>query len=162
MDGDRFDRVVRALASGAGTRRTLIQAGGASLLTAALAQLGIEDAAARCVGLLKRCGGRKGGKCCGDGRCRGRRCRCPGGREILAGGCTSCCPDNRLWKPDCGCCLMTDAFCTFAEQSACCSATCESGKCKGRGDGFGCTFGAQCKSGFCNTAGVCATPGVIS
>lgn len=85
-----IDRLARLLSRPAGRRLTL------GLAAASLGALvgRSEPAAAKCVRPNKRC--RKSGetlKCCGGAKCRGKTCRCIGGRIPCNGRCISaaCC-----------------------------------------------------------------------
>ena len=66
MDGERFDRIAKALGTGVGRRGVLRGALGAAL-GAALGVAGVREAAAACLENGERCGGDRG-TCC-SGRC---------------------------------------------------------------------------------------------
>jgi tripartite motif-containing protein 71 len=80
MDNDRFDTVVRHLAT-AGSRRSVLR-----LVAGALAAstAGRSAAAATCVPAGRRCGGSS--RCCDDATCDGQRCRCKPGRTACFAG----------------------------------------------------------------------------
>ena len=99
MDGQRFDRLVRAW--GKSTRRG---AAGLAAGTAAMLLPG-GAAAARCTKFGAACGRRRGDRCCGDGTCRGGRCACPRGAEGIRGACFlrgDCAPDAAVCDGRCG------------------------------------------------------------
>lgn len=98
MDGERFDRLARALAGGVSRRRLVRSLGAAGGL---LAVLGPRPAAAACAYVGDRC--RPNWPCCPGARCRDDRCTC---RKGL----TSCfepygvCFDLRNDRNHCGRC----------------------------------------------------------
>jgi hypothetical protein len=99
MDGHRFDRLTRDLATGS-TRRQFLKRAIAGVSGGALAILGLEGASADgiCVEYLGRC--KSDSECC-TGKCSGksgtpslkRRCVCPDGRQPC-GPDGSCCPEG--------------------------------------------------------------------
>ncbi len=96
MDGSRFDDVARAF-SPPSSRRSFLKTLSGGALAALLARAGLEDAAAACVHLGRRCG--NGKKCCAGTKCKGRRCTCPTGQKACRGACVakdSCCAGDRL------------------------------------------------------------------
>jgi hypothetical protein len=131
MDGTRFDRWTRLLATGA-SRRGMMRGLGAAAVAVALGGRGAE-AAATCIKNGKECDPKKRGQCC-SGTCRkrkkarGHQCAPTPG----ALGCTvnddSCalvfrrCPGN----PD-GSCIVLDNGKPFCSLGAAACATCETG-----------------------------------
>jgi hypothetical protein len=105
MDDDRFDRLARSLRSGV-SRRAIgrVTLGGALGSAAGFpAWFGPRDAAAKCSALGKKC--RKGSRCCGGGKCKGRTCVCKGDKEACGDRCA-----NLLTDPaNCGACGLSCA-----------------------------------------------------
>ncbi len=98
MDEARFDDLTRSLA-GTASRRWIVRRLAGVALGAALAGLGLEEAAAKCVVLGKGCKSgsqccsgfcQRHGKCTKDGKLTGKcKCRCPTG--TTACGSRACC-----------------------------------------------------------------------
>jgi hypothetical protein len=121
LETERFDRLARAAASRA-SRRRIVTTLGAAALTALLAQVGAEGAAAACGKRGQKCG--HGKKCCNGLRCAGRKCvtgvgTCPVGADTCAAGFHINCDGT----PNCYC-LRTTAGATRCGQAVGACATC--------------------------------------
>ncbi len=93
----RFDRFTRAVAAPSG-RRAILKALAGGSLAAALAALGGDAADARtCTPLGRRCR-RREDTCCGEGRCKNRRCRCRRGETPCGRG--QCCGRESVCRKD--------------------------------------------------------------
>lgn len=79
MEDQRFDQWTRSLSAFGASRRAMTQIFAGSALAAMLARFGREDAAAKCVKPGKKCKKKRGKKqkCCGDAKCKGKKCQCP-------------------------------------------------------------------------------------
>ncbi len=129
MDGQRFDEITKAVASGT-SRRLLLRglvAGVAGLLTAGRGRAQVEA--------VQRCKG--AGGTCGSDRdcCQNNPARCANGK---------CCPKPRY-------CEATGTCCPPGQR--CCNGECTSGPCR-KAQGETCAAGRECTSGFC-VDGVC-------
>lgn len=147
MDGPRFDRWTRALASGS-SRRRLLQGVTGGALAALLAHLGLEEASAACVKVGQRgCRGPQNKTCCPGATCQGGskrrvgRCACKAGLTKCGTTCVNTTTDGQ----HCGGCNNP---CGTGE-------TCQGGTCVGGGGECSpsCAGGQTCRDG-----GICACP----
>jgi hypothetical protein len=159
MESSRFDDVVRSW--GCGTRRSMLRlVAGTAAGALVLGQLGIDDAAAKCVAPGKKCKSKNGKKkkCCGGAKCQGKRCKCPG--EAIACG-KNCCKPGQICQGDT--CVngslepgdLCDPDAPFA---------CETGNCQCISDGIitQCTCRQEACFGFgvpCENTSECCTGG---
>ncbi len=75
----KFDDLTRLLAIETGSRRRVLRVAAGGLLTAALARLGLDEAAARCAKAGGKC--KRTADCCDGTACKRGRCRCAAGRK---------------------------------------------------------------------------------
>jgi hypothetical protein len=130
MDGQRFDEITKALATGA-SRRQILRGVVAGLVGALASGLSREHAAA-----ARRCKG-AGGKCTADRDCcQDDPARCADGK---------CCPKPRY-------CASTGTCCPPGLK-CCGDGECTAGSCR-KAQGEACTAGTECASSFC-VDGVC-------
>lgn len=149
MDAHRFDTIAKRLGNGATTRRGALRLLTGGLLAAGISRLGLEEAAAGCVHLGKKCG--KGDKCCGGAHCRGGRCQCAATQKRCGARCVAasiCCTDGHT-----GC--VSSETC---DQGTCragggnCTPDCTNKQCGGDGCGGSC---GQCGTGDTCSGGSC-------
>jgi hypothetical protein len=139
MDADRFDDVIKSLATGASRRRFLKGLAG-SIAAAVLSVVRMDDAGARhlgCTHHFKAC--TSSSQCC-SGKCSRRGiCKCPGTAPVECGtdiccpyGYENCCARN-------GVCCRNDLGCCPIGYGPCCAA---GTYCRPAAHGGGCCPGA--------------------
>ena len=138
MDGDCFDTLARSLTKPAG-RRVVLRALAGGAVAAAVARIGVKEAAAGCRLVGERCKERD--DCCSNTRCKNGTCVCQSGYTNCSGRCrdlnnsrTSCgtCGNRCLSSEVCqsgNCCRPSFTLCTDVCQAgsdcaACCSGFC--------------------------------------
>jgi hypothetical protein len=94
MDAQRFEEPVRLLDAGRRRRRAALRLLAGGSLGAALARLGLGEAAAGCKKVGARC--ERGDRCC-VGRCKDGRCRCRPNQERCG---RECCTADQVCRDD--------------------------------------------------------------
>lgn len=98
MDGSRFDRLTRTLATAAPRRRVV-----AGLVAGVFGGIGSrarDGVDAACTRTARPCA--TGGECC-SGICTNGRCACAPGNEPCGGGCAPVCPPDQFRGSGCRC-----------------------------------------------------------
>jgi hypothetical protein len=134
MDGQRFDRIGKWLATNDGrctTRRGLV----AGALAIGLGRLSAEDAAAKCKKDGQKC--KKNNDCCSH-KCKGGKCKCRSLQEPCTG------TTGSAGNTCCGSLFCSPTSCSAGNKRCCrgvglsCGSTCDC-----------CGTGTQCLNGTC-------------
>jgi hypothetical protein len=169
MDGQRFDDLLRTLASGS-SRRAVLSHLASGLLAPLTLTESTEAKKKRGKGKKKRrctpkCAGKTCGKdgcggscgpCAGFGECVNGTCVCAGDSVFCRGACVPGCIGEAIINPlTCECCGIGSDCITDAE---CCSGFCHLGGpsfCRNRFLGDSCDFDAQCSGFPCPGCPIC-------
>ena len=158
MDDDRFDTLAKFIVSTTTRRKSLtaLFGGGVAVLSLASPDATWSAKTGNCKETCGTCEACRTGKC---KRKNGKK-RCKPGTCGLLPGLSECAVGEVRNPVTCGCCQVNGLSCSPGGSNRCCSGACTDFGgvffCLGFIEGKSCQFGAQCRSGVCNSDGRCA------